>query len=47
MMICKKLHTQLGEAASRALEEDVGRVLVSSLAESTGQEGGAREVTLR
>ena len=40
------MHAQLREATtgSRALEEDVGGVLMSPLAESTGQEGSAREV---
>ena len=44
--ICQELNAQLREAISRALEEDVGRVLVSPLTESTGQENSAREVML-
>ena len=45
--ICHEIHAQLWEATCRALEEDVGRVLVSQLAESTGQERSAREIMLR
>ena len=37
--VCKEIHTQLSEEASHTLDENVGtgRVLMSPLAESTGQ----------